>query len=151
MKFNEITIGIVTFKSEKVIFKCLKSIKKIKKIIILDNSNDIELKKKIKKKYPKIRIILSKKNLGYGDGNNKIIKVAKTPYVFILNPDTILHNDCEKQLLESLNIVKRNFAILAPFEKSIHVLLHHFLQNAATHNLLQVLLNRNSTKADQSN
>ena len=44
MNYNDVTIGIVTFKSEKVIFNCLKSIKNIKKIIIFDNSNDIELK-----------------------------------------------------------------------------------------------------------
>ena len=49
MNFNNITIGIVSFKSEKVIFNCLNSIKKIKKIIILDNSNDFHLKKKLKK------------------------------------------------------------------------------------------------------
>jgi len=58
MDYNQITVGIVTFKSENVIFNCLKSIKKIKKIIILDNSNDKILKKKIKKKYPKIKILL---------------------------------------------------------------------------------------------
>ena len=39
MNYNDITVGIVTFKSEKVIFQCLKSITKIKKIIIFDNSN----------------------------------------------------------------------------------------------------------------
>ena len=118
MKFSEITIGIVTFRSENVIFKCLKSIKKIKKIIILDYLNDNNLKKKIIKKYPRIKIILSKKNLGYGVGNNKIVNISKTPYVFILNPDTILKNDCENQLLKSLNKVKKNFAILAPLEKN---------------------------------
>ena len=34
MNYNNLTIGIVTFKSEKVIFNCLKSIKKFKNIII---------------------------------------------------------------------------------------------------------------------
>mgnify|MGYP002701281946 FL=1 len=58
MNYNQITVGIVTFRSENVIFNCLKSIKKIENIIILDNSNDETLKKKIKKKYPKIKIIL---------------------------------------------------------------------------------------------
>ena len=49
MNYNQITIGLVTFKSEKVIFNCLKSIKSIKNIIIFDNSNDNKLKIKIKK------------------------------------------------------------------------------------------------------
>ena len=56
MNYKDITIGIVTFKSEKVIFDCLKSIKKIKKIIIFDNSNNISLKNKINLTYPKIKL-----------------------------------------------------------------------------------------------
>ena len=53
MNYNQITVAIVTFKSEKVILNCLKSIKKVKNIIILDNSNDKILKKKNKKKISK--------------------------------------------------------------------------------------------------
>ena len=53
MNYNQITVGIVTFRSENVIFNCLKSIKKIENIIILDNSNDETLKKKIKKNIQK--------------------------------------------------------------------------------------------------
>ena len=109
MNYNQITVGIVTFRSENVIFNCLKSIKKIKNIIIFDNSNDEILKKKIKKKYPKIKIILSKKNLGYGAANNKIIKKSKTSFVFILSPDVILKKNCEKNLLKSSNKIKNFF------------------------------------------
>ena len=61
MNYSDITVGIVSFKSEKVIFRCLKSIKKLKKIIIFDNSNDENLKKTINLIYPKIKFILSKK------------------------------------------------------------------------------------------
>ena len=48
MNIKDITVGIVTFRSEKVIFKCLKSLENIKKIIIIDNSNDLILKEKIR-------------------------------------------------------------------------------------------------------
>ena len=73
MNYKDITVAIVSFKSEKVIFRCLKSIKKIKNIIIFDNSNDINLKNQISKRYPNIQFILSKKNLSYGSGNNQIL------------------------------------------------------------------------------
>ena len=46
MNYKDITVGIVTFKSQKVLFDCLKSIKYIKNIIIFDNSNDLQTKKK---------------------------------------------------------------------------------------------------------
>ena len=116
MNYSDITIGIVTFKSESVIFDCLKSVKKIKKIIIFDNSNDISLKTKIKRKYPKIKFILSKKNLGFGGGNNKILNLVKTKFFFLLSPDTILHKNCETELLKKINKLN-SFSVLAPFAK----------------------------------
>ena len=117
MKYNQITVGIVTFKSEKVIFNCLKNIKEFRNILILDNSNDKSLKKRIQIKYPKVNIILSKKNLGYGVANNIIIKKSKTPYVFILSPDVILKKNCEKSLLNSIRKLKNNFSLLSPISQ----------------------------------
>ena len=117
MNYNDITVGIVTFKSEKVIFQCLKSITKIKKIIIFDNSNDGVLCQKINKKYPHIKFILSKNNIGYGAANNRIFKASTTPYVFILNPDTILDKNCIKQLISQSKFLKNKFAILSPSAK----------------------------------
>ena len=117
MNYKDITIGIVTYKSEKVLFKCLKSIKKINKIIIYDNSNDIIVKNKVKSKYPKIKYILSKKNLGYGNANNEIIKECKTKYLLILNPDTVLNKSCESELLKSINKKNLDFSIIAPLSQ----------------------------------
>ena len=114
MIYSDITISLVLFKSEKVVFQCLKSIKKVKKIIIFDNSNDIELKKAVINKYPNVKYILSKKNIGYGAAHNKVFKLAKTPYVFVLNPDTILKKDCIKELINSSNKLNEKFSIMSP-------------------------------------
>ncbi|PDH21540.1 MAG: hypothetical protein CNC05_00285 [Pelagibacterales bacterium MED-G42] len=114
MKINDITIGIVLFKSEKVIFNCLKSLDPGLKIVLFDNSNDKILKEKIKKKYPQIKYFLSKKNLGYGCANNKIFKIAKTRFVFIINPDTELKKNCIKNLIKNANKIREDFAIIAP-------------------------------------
>ena len=100
MNYKDFTVGIVAFESEKVVFDCLKSIKRIKKIIIFDNSNNIRLKNKINLAYPKIKFILSKKNLGYGNANNEILKLCKTKFLFILNPDTILKPDTLSKIFE---------------------------------------------------
>ncbi len=114
MKINDITVGIVLFKSEKVIFNCLKSLDPRLKIILYDNSNDKNLKEIIKKKYPQIRYFLSKTNLGYGCANNKIFKIAKTRFVFIINPDTKLKKNCIKNLIKDANKIREDFAIIAP-------------------------------------
>ena len=138
MNFKDITVGIVTFNSEKVIFECLKSIKRIKKIIIFDNSNDQKLKKKISLKYPKIKFVLSKKNIGYGSGNNKIINLCETKYLFILNPDTVLKKNCEDQLLKTLNQNIKDLSILAPISNDINYGFFDEFKNANTKNDFKV-------------
>tara|TARA_B110000977_G_scaffold159783_1_gene203826 strand:- start:1150 stop:2025 length:876 start_codon:yes stop_codon:yes gene_type:complete len=114
MNYKNITAIIVTFRSEKVIFDCLKSIKDIKKIIIVDNSFDRKLKKKVLLKFPRVNFILSAKNLGYGAGNNVALKKVKTKYAIILNPDTILFRGCIANLLILAKNLKNKFSIIAP-------------------------------------
>ena len=117
MNYIDITLVIVTYKSDKVIFKCLDSIRHIKKIIIVDNSNDSNLKKKILRKFPNINFILSKKNLGYGGGNNLALKIIRTKYALISNPDTILSSNCIYELRSLANKINNNFSIISPSVK----------------------------------
>lgn len=110
-KLNNLTILIVTYKSHEVIFKTLSKLNKVKNIKILDNSNDNILKEKVKKKYKNISFYLSKKNLGYGAGNNFLLKKVKTKYALILNPDCFINT---KYLIETLDFanLSKNFAII---------------------------------------
>ena len=109
---DNLTIIIVTIKSEKVIEKCLNSIDpKVKKIII-ENSSDENFTQKLKDKYQNIDCYNSGKNLGMGAGNNIGIKKSKTRYVMILNPDTILNNDTLDQIFKISKSL--DFAILSP-------------------------------------
>ena len=114
MNYKNITAVIVTFRSEKVIFDCLKSIKNIKKIVVVDNSFDKKLKKKVLLKFPRVNFILSAKNLGYGAGNNIALKKVKTRYAIILNPDTVLLKNCISNLLILAKNLKNKFSIIAP-------------------------------------
>ena len=56
----------------------------------VENSNNQEFKKKLKKNIQNIECFNTGKNLGMGSGNNFGIKKSKTKYVMILNPDTVL-------------------------------------------------------------
>lgn len=138
MNFKDITVGIVAFNSEKVIFECIKSIKKIQNIIIFDNSNDYELEKKFSSNYPNIKFVRSKKNLGYGAGNNRIINLCKTKYLFILNPDTILKKNCESELLKTLNKHNNNISILAPISNDKNYGFFSELNKTKSNNLFKV-------------
>ena len=110
---QNLSIVIVTLKSENVIFECLDSIDPKIPVFIIENSNNFEFKKLIEKKYNNVKCSLTNKNLGMGSGNNFGIRLVKTEYVLILNPDVIL----EPNTLEELEVSSKkcqNFAILSP-------------------------------------
>ncbi|MDC0855689.1 glycosyltransferase [Candidatus Pelagibacter sp.] len=117
MIYKDITVGIVAFKSEKVIFNCLKKLNKINNIIVFDNSNDLKLRNLVVKKYPKIKYILSKKNLGFGAATNKIFKHTKTNFYLSISPDTIVDEKCINVLIRNAKSIKNNFSIMSPLSR----------------------------------
>ena len=111
---KNITIIIVSFKSSHIIEKCIKSINSNIKIIIVENSEDIHIKNYLENKFSNVEVIVAKENLGYGKGNNLGISKANTQYVFILNPDTTLEDNCLEELYKAKLMLRDDFAILAP-------------------------------------
>jgi len=109
----KITVVIVTFKSENVIYKCLSSIKDFYPVIIIENSDNKNFKKKIESEFLNVTCILAGENLGFGKANNIGLNLAKTEYVLLLNPDTLLFDDTLEILIHSANCIK-DFALLAP-------------------------------------
>lgn len=94
---KSLSIIIVTYNSKDYIKKCLDSvffyndIGDSLEIIIVDNSSEIislEMKEYLQREYKNLIIFLrSKKNGGYGYGNNLGIQIAKGKYIAIMNPD----------------------------------------------------------------
>ena len=116
---QNLTIVIVTLKSQKVIDDCIESLDKNIPIIVVENSNDEDFKNKIEKKYSNVKCILSNKNLGMGAGNNIGIKSSNTDFVYIINPDTVLEKDAINQIFLASNQIK-DFSILSPICSDIN-------------------------------
>jgi len=93
----DLSIIIVNFNTKKILGECLESIikttKKIKyEIIVVDNDSkdgSLVLLKKLAQKHP-IRIIVNKKNAGFGIANNQGAKIAKGKYILFINSDTLV-------------------------------------------------------------
>jgi len=114
---QNLSVVIVTLKSEKIIHQCINSINQNIPIIVVEHSDNKNFKEELEQKYKNLKCILSKSNLGMGTGNNIGIKDANTEYVLILNPDVIL----EKNTIEELFLASKNlkeYTILAPLEKN---------------------------------
>ena len=114
---QNLSVVIVTLKSEKIIHQCINSINQNIPIIVVEQSDNKNFKDELEDKYKNLKCILSKSNLGMGTGNNIGIKAAQTEYVLILNPDVILEkNTIEELFLASENL--QDYTILAPLEKN---------------------------------
>ena len=111
---QEVTIVILTHKSKELVIKFIKNLYKKFKIIIVDNSNDIQLELLIKNIYSDIDIHLISNN-GYSDQINYGLKFVKTEYFLISNPDVEGINDLHIQ--EFLRVAKKlnnRFSALGP-------------------------------------
>ena len=112
LNINNITFIIVCFKSDKIIRNCLNSLPLNSKKIIIENSNNIDLKKNLEIEYDNIKVILNK-NTGMGASNNLGIKMSNTEYAFILNPDVTFQKNTFENLTNSSKKID-DFAILSP-------------------------------------
>ena len=114
MNNKDITAVITSFRSEKKILKCIKSLGKDIKIIVIENSNDKKLKDKLENEYINLKCILSDKNLGYAKGNNLGLSMVDTKFALIINPDAEVQNQAINNFFLTARH-KPNFAIISPF------------------------------------
>ncbi len=85
---NEVTIVIITYKSEKIIYDFLNKIPSKIRTIIIENSSSHELKKDIEEKYKNVSLFL-KKNDGVSSALNYAVDKIKTKYFLQISPDII--------------------------------------------------------------
>ena len=109
--YNDITLIIVCFNSYKLIQKNLSEISKFKTIIV-DNSKSDQIRLLVKG-VKNIKYIKTKKNLGYGKGNNLGVSESKTPFILILNPDILVQSE-SIEILYKTYFNYENIGILVP-------------------------------------
>ena len=59
-------------------------------VIVVDNASKEDEANLIEQRYPQVKVIRSKENLGFAGGNNLGIQVAQGKYLFFINNDTLL-------------------------------------------------------------
>lgn len=91
----DVSIIIVNYNTTQLVIDCINSIHEKTKsvnfeIIVVDNNSPDRSIENLKTIFPKIKLILSEKNAGFGAGNNLGNKYAIGKYLFLLNSDTLL-------------------------------------------------------------
>ena len=83
---EHISIVLTAHKSKDLVINYIKNIYQQFHIIVIDNSNDIELEKEIKTNFPNVTFDFMS-NKGYGAAINCGSKFVKTKYFLVSNPD----------------------------------------------------------------
>lgn len=101
----DLSVIIVNWNTKKLLFDCLESIFKFTKgvsfeVIVVDNGSKDGSGAIVKKKFPQVKLILNKENLGFTKANNQGIKIAKGEYILLLNSDTYLVENSLRKLLD---------------------------------------------------
>lgn len=117
---KELTIVFSSYQSQHLLIKILKKFYRKYKIIIIENSCDLKIKKSLEKKFKGVEVIIPKKNLGLAKSYNIGIKKTKTKFIFLNNPDMEIDDKSIKILL-SLARKIGNFGIISPTYKNENI------------------------------
>lgn len=101
----DLSIIIVNYNVKEFLQNLLHSIEKAsqhlsKEIIVVDNASDDGSVEFIIDKFPQIKLIVNKKNLGFGKANNIGLKEAKGKFILLINPDTLVAEDTFDKMIE---------------------------------------------------
>lgn len=91
---TRVTVIVVTWNSLRYLYDCFESLVcqtyKSFSVLAVDNGSHDGTVDCIRKHYPNVSLLQNFKNTGYSFANNQAIKLTKTEYILIINPDIIL-------------------------------------------------------------
>lgn len=114
----DISFIIVSWNAKDYLDKCVASIKKDIKnlqyeIIVVDNNSSDGSQELIKKTYPDVILIEKKENLGFAKANNIGIKQSKGKYLYLVNSDVEILDNCINNIFDYLEN-HNNIGMLGP-------------------------------------
>ncbi|QSS97607.1 glycosyltransferase family 2 protein [Psychroflexus sp. ALD_RP9] len=100
----KLSIIILNYKVPYYLILCLDSVYKAIKginaeVIVSDNNSKDDSLDLVKQYFPETICIANSKNLGFAKAYNQAVTQAKGKYLCILNPDTVIGENCFKELI----------------------------------------------------
>jgi GT2 family glycosyltransferase len=94
----KLSIVIVNYNVKHFLEQCLYSVRKATKNIasevwIVDNNSVDGSIEMLREKFPEVKLIENKKNVGFSAANNQAIRQATGEYILLLNPDTVVEEE----------------------------------------------------------
>ena len=94
----KLSVIIVNSNVEFFLEQCLSSVRRsmqgiVGEVFVVDNNSVDGSLKMVANKFPEVKVIANKENLGFSRANNQAIRISTGEYVLLLNPDTVVEDD----------------------------------------------------------
>ncbi len=104
----KLSIVIVNYNVKYFLEQCLKSVHKAihnieAEIFVVDNNSVDGSLKMVRDKFPEVKIIANKTNVGFSKANNQAIRKSSGEYILLLNPDTVVEDDTFDKCLDFMD------------------------------------------------
>ena len=101
----KLSIVIVNYNVKHFLEQCLKSVYQAiqnieAEIFVVDNNSVDGSQDMVLSSFPGVNLIANSKNTGFSTANNQAIKKSTGEYILLLNPDTIVPENCFHTILE---------------------------------------------------
>ena len=102
---HTISVVIVNYNVEFFLEQCLNSVTKAiegidGEVFVVDNNsldNSVEM---VKAKFPNVKCIENKQNVGFSKANNQAIELSDSKYILLLNPDTVVEETTFRKVID---------------------------------------------------
>jgi len=100
----QLSVIIVNYNVRYFLEQCLLSVEEALRgidgeVIVVDNISPDDSCEMIRTRFPEVKLIANKENVGFSRANNQGVAMAKGEYVLILNPDTVVGEDTFSKIL----------------------------------------------------
>jgi GT2 family glycosyltransferase len=104
----KLSVVIVNYNVKHFLEQCLHSVEKAAagldcEVFVVDNNSVDGSVDMVKEKFPGVRIIHNKQNVGFSKANNQAIRQSKGEYVLLLNPDTLVEDDTFSKVVDFMD------------------------------------------------
>ena len=94
----KLSVVIVNYNVEYFLEQCLHSVRRAMQgiegeVFVVDNNSVDGSLKMLAQKFPEVKVIANKDNVGFAKANNQAIRISTGEYVLLLNPDTVVEDD----------------------------------------------------------
>ncbi len=100
----DLSIIIVNWNTRDLLIQCLESIFRTARgvdleILVVDNGSADGSARMVKERFPDVRVIENRRNVGFAGANNRALKISEGKYWLLLNPDTQVRNKAIEELI----------------------------------------------------